>query len=162
MTRLLGRPIRRGAKRKGSTGIGRALAIGLGALAAVATSVLVLWIDRVVAWKEKSRLVRKSSRELEDRSFASLYVPEHTHIPTSRRTWREDRFTASAAHIRDPFVSLSFAAAATEKLLVGTSVCLIPQHDPSLVAKEPRQGTRNAGKLARIGQIQATDRGGLR
>src|SRR5262249_27173886 len=75
------------------------------------------------------------ARELEDRGFASLYVPEHTHIPTSRRTWREDRFTAGAAHIRDPFVSLSFAAAATEKLLVGTSVCLIPQHDPIATAK---------------------------
>jgi len=35
-------------------------AIGLGALAAVATSVLVLWMGRVVAWTEKSRLVRKS------------------------------------------------------------------------------------------------------
>jgi probable F420-dependent oxidoreductase len=75
------------------------------------------------------------ARELEDRGFASLYVPEHTHIPTSRRTWRPDHQTASHAHIRDPFVALSFAAATTKKLLVGTSVCLIPERDPIVTAK---------------------------
>jgi hypothetical protein len=40
--------------------VGTAQAIGLGVLAAVATSVLVLWMDRVIPWKEKAWLVRKS------------------------------------------------------------------------------------------------------
>lgn len=63
------------------------------------------------------------ARELESRGFASLYVPEHTHIPTSRRTplphGGKIHQTESFAHIHDPFVALSFAAAATQKLLVG-------------------------------------------
>lgn len=79
------------------------------------------------------------ARELESRGFASLYVPEHTHIPTSRRTplphGGKIHRTASYAHIHDPFVALSFAAAATKNLLVGTGVCLIPEHDPIVTAK---------------------------
>jgi probable F420-dependent oxidoreductase len=77
--------------------------------------------------------------ELESRGFASLYVPEHTHIPTSRRTpfphSGKIHQTESYAHIHDPFVALSFAAAATKKLLVGTGVCLIPERDPIVTAK---------------------------
>jgi probable F420-dependent oxidoreductase len=77
------------------------------------------------------------ARALEERGFASLYVPEHTHIPTSRRT----PFPAGGelpkrySHIRDPFVGLSFAAAATKKLLLGTGICLIPERDPIVTAK---------------------------
>ena len=65
--------------------------------------------------------ISELARELEERGFASLYVPEHTHIPTSRRTplphGGDIHRTQSYAHIHDPFVALSFAAAATEKLL---------------------------------------------
>ena len=74
---------------------------------------------------------------LEARGFASLYVPEHTHMPVSRRT----PFPAGGdlpkkyAHTHDPFVALSFAAAATKKLLLGTGICLIPEHDPIVTAK---------------------------
>ena len=77
------------------------------------------------------------ARALEERGFASLYVPEHTHIPISRRT----PFPAGGelpkrySHIRDPFVGLSFAAAATKKLLLGTGICLIPERDPIVTAK---------------------------
>jgi len=74
---------------------------------------------------------------LEARGFASLYVPEHTHIPVSRRT----PFPAGGelpkkyAHTHDPFVALAFAAAATKKLLLGTGICLVPEHDPIVTAK---------------------------
>ena len=57
------------------------------------------------------------ARALEERGFASLYVPEHTHIPVSRRS----PFPAGGelpkkySHTHDPFVGLSFAAAATEQ-----------------------------------------------
>jgi alkanesulfonate monooxygenase SsuD/methylene tetrahydromethanopterin reductase-like flavin-dependent oxidoreductase (luciferase family) len=83
--------------------------------------------------------ISELARELEERSFASLYVPEHTHIPTSRRTpfprGGDIHRTDSYAHIHDPFVALSFAAAKTKKLLVGTGVCLIPERDPIVTAK---------------------------
>jgi probable F420-dependent oxidoreductase len=74
---------------------------------------------------------------LEERGFASLYVPEHTHIPTSRRTPFPGggELPKRYSHIRDPFVALSFAAAATKKLLLGTGICLIPEHDPIVTAK---------------------------
>ena len=74
---------------------------------------------------------------LEARGFASLYLPEHTHIPVSRRS----PFPAGGelpkkySHTHDPFVALSFAAAATKKLLLGTGICLVPEHDPIVAAK---------------------------
>jgi probable F420-dependent oxidoreductase len=77
------------------------------------------------------------AEELERRGFESLFVPEHTHIPTSRRT----PFPAGGelpkryAHTHDPFVALSFAAAATTRLRVGTGICLIPERDPIVTAK---------------------------
>jgi probable F420-dependent oxidoreductase len=74
---------------------------------------------------------------LEERGFASLYVPEHTHIPTSRRTPFPGggELPARYSHIHDPFVGLSFAAAATKRLLLGTGICLIPERDPIVTAK---------------------------
>ena len=76
-------------------------------------------------------------RALEDRGFDSLFVPEHTHIPASRKT----PFPAGGdlpkryAHSHDPFVALSFAAAVTKKLKLGTGICLLPQRDPIVTAK---------------------------
>jgi probable F420-dependent oxidoreductase len=74
---------------------------------------------------------------LEDRGFGSLFVPEHTHIPTSRKTaFRRDReLPKEYMHTYDPFVALSFAAAATKTLQVGTGICLVPQRDPIVTAK---------------------------
>jgi probable F420-dependent oxidoreductase len=77
------------------------------------------------------------ARALEERGFASLYVPEHTHIPTSSRNPLPGggELPKRYSHIRDPFVGLSFAAAATKKLMVGTGICLIPERDPIVTAK---------------------------
>jgi probable F420-dependent oxidoreductase len=74
---------------------------------------------------------------LEARGFESLFVPEHTHIPLSRKS----PFPGGGdlprryAHTHDPFVALSFAAAATKKLRLGTGICLIPERDPIVTAK---------------------------
>ena len=77
------------------------------------------------------------AQALEARGFASLYVPEHTHIPTSRRTPFPSggELPKRYSHTHDPFVGLAFAAAATKKLLVGTGICLIPERDPIVTAK---------------------------
>src|SRR6202163_4285717 len=81
--------------------------------------------------------VRELARAAEDRGFESLFFPEHTHIPVSRRTPYPGGGELPKVywHTHDPFVSLSFAASATKKLLIGTGVCLIPQHDPIVTAK---------------------------
>jgi alkanesulfonate monooxygenase SsuD/methylene tetrahydromethanopterin reductase-like flavin-dependent oxidoreductase (luciferase family) len=60
------------------------------------------------------------ARELEARGFESLFVCEHTHIPVSRRTPFPGggELPKRYAHTHDPFVALSFAAAATHKLVL--------------------------------------------
>jgi probable F420-dependent oxidoreductase len=74
---------------------------------------------------------------LEVRGFESLFVPEHTHIPVSRKSPFPGggELPRRYAHTHDPFVALSFAAAATKRLLLGTGICLIPERDPIVTAK---------------------------
>ncbi|GGG28664.1 LLM class F420-dependent oxidoreductase [Caldovatus sediminis] len=81
--------------------------------------------------------IAELARALEDRGFESLFVCEHTHIPTSRRSPFPGggALPKRYAHTHDPFVALSFAAAATRRLLLGTGICLVPQHDPIVTAK---------------------------
>ena len=65
--------------------------------------------------------IEELARALEDRGFASLFVPEHTHIPISRKSpWPGGgELPKEYAHTLDPFISLSFAAAATTNLKIG-------------------------------------------
>lgn len=81
--------------------------------------------------------VRELAEALEARGFESLFVCEHTHIPVSRRTPFPSggELPKRYAHTHDPFVALSFAAARTRKLLLGTGVCLVTEHDPIVTAK---------------------------
>src|SRR6266700_5310 len=71
-------------------------------------------------------------RALEERGFESLWAPEHSHIPLSRRS----PFPQGGAlpkkyyDVMDPFETLAAAAAATETLKVATGICLIVQRDP--------------------------------
>ena len=78
------------------------------------------------------------ARELEARGYESLFVGEHTHIPTSRRSPYPGggELPRPYYHMADPFVSLMAAAAATERLLVGTGICVVVERDPITLAKE--------------------------
>ena len=78
------------------------------------------------------------ARAAEQRGFESLFVPEHTHIPASRRTpWPGGpSLPREYWHTLDPFVSLATAAAVTTRLKVGTGICLIIGRDPITTAKE--------------------------
>ena len=77
------------------------------------------------------------AKEAEARGFESLFVPEHTHIPTSRRSaWPGGaELPKEYWHTLDPFVALTAAAAATTKLRVGTGICLLTERDPLVTAK---------------------------
>jgi probable F420-dependent oxidoreductase len=82
--------------------------------------------------------IRELAPALEERGFESLFLPEHTHIPTSRISPWGDGSTPlppEYSHTHDPFVALSFAAAVTTNLKLGTGICLIPQRDPIVTAK---------------------------
>ena len=83
------------------------------------------------------------ARAVEDRGFDGLYLPEHSHIPISRRTpWPgsppgknlplPDYYT----RLYDQIVALSMAGAVTKHIELGTSVTLLPQHDPIWMAKQ--------------------------
>jgi probable F420-dependent oxidoreductase len=79
------------------------------------------------------------AREAEDRGYYSLYIPEHTHIPTSRRTsppTGDEVLGDEYLRSLDPYVALSAAAAVTDKIRLGTGIGLVAQHDPITLAKE--------------------------
>ncbi|MFJ3617880.1 LLM class F420-dependent oxidoreductase [Streptomyces iakyrus] len=78
------------------------------------------------------------ARELEDRGFAGLYLPEHTHIPVERTTPYPagGELPPEYGRTLDPFVALGQAAAVTERLGLGTGITLVAQHDPIDLAKQ--------------------------
>jgi probable F420-dependent oxidoreductase len=74
---------------------------------------------------------------VEEHGFESLWFTEHTHIPASRETPYPGggELPREYSHIHDPFVALTTAAAATERLRLGTGVCLVVERDPIVTAK---------------------------
>ncbi|MDX5564591.1 LLM class F420-dependent oxidoreductase [Streptomyces sp. ID05-04B] len=78
------------------------------------------------------------ARELEQRGFAGLYLPEHTHIPVERTTPYPAGGDLPREYGRtlDPFVALGQAAAVTQTLGLGTGITLVAQHDPIDLAKQ--------------------------
>ncbi|MCI0529621.1 MAG: LLM class flavin-dependent oxidoreductase, partial [Nitrospira sp.] len=88
----------------------------------------------------KSIDITKLAQKAEALGFESLWIPEHPIIPVHTET----RFPGAPdgiipefyRQLVDPFVALSAAAAATQRLKVATGICLIPERNPILVAKE--------------------------
>ena len=78
------------------------------------------------------------ARATEERGFDSLFVAEHTHIPLSRKSpWpRGGELPRRYYRTLDPFVTLTAAAIATERLLLGTGVTLVVERDLIITAKE--------------------------
>jgi probable F420-dependent oxidoreductase len=78
------------------------------------------------------------ARALEERGFESLWLPEHTHIPASRRSpWPGGAdLPKDYWHTHDLFVALTAAAVATTRLKVATGICLVIERDPIVMAKE--------------------------
>src|SRR5713101_7756339 len=77
------------------------------------------------------------AQALEARGFESVWAPEHSHIPTSRRSPYQagGELPKQYYDVMDPFVTLTAAAAATRTIKLGTGVCLIIQRDPIQTAK---------------------------
>jgi len=76
--------------------------------------------------------------EAEARGFESLWLPEHTHIPTSRKSpWPGGAELPKYYYdTYDPFLSLAAAAAVTKKIKLATGICLVVERDPIHTAKE--------------------------
>ncbi|WP_433679133.1 LLM class F420-dependent oxidoreductase [Nocardia sp. CA-119907] len=75
---------------------------------------------------------------LEDRGFESLFLPEHSHIPASRKSPAPGGGELPREYYRalDPFVTLGAVAAVTERLILGTGVTLLIQRDVIHTAKQ--------------------------
>jgi probable F420-dependent oxidoreductase len=73
----------------------------------------------------------------EEAGFSRVLLPEHTHIPANRRTPYPagGELPPEYARTFDPFVALSVMAAATERIRIGTGVCLVVERDPIITAK---------------------------
>jgi probable F420-dependent oxidoreductase len=74
----------------------------------------------------------------EERGFESMWLPEHSHIPTSRKSpWPGGPDLPKVYYdTYDPFVSLGAAAMLTKKIKLATGICLVVQRDPIHLAKE--------------------------
>jgi len=103
--------------------------------------------DRTIAPHELARAA-------EERGFDSLYLPEHTHIPVARTTPApatgaaggtgdvrlrgtngDETLPEEYARSLDPLIGLAMAAVTTERITLGTGVCLPAQHEPIATAK---------------------------
>lgn len=81
------------------------------------------------------------AKRAEDVGFESFFVPEHVFIPvhTASPAYRRDASEGIPdfyAHIVDPFMALARASAVTNTIKLGTGICLVPEHNPLLLAKE--------------------------
>lgn len=78
------------------------------------------------------------ARAVEERGLHSLYLPEHTHIPVSRRTpppTGDAELKDEYKRTLDPLVALAIAAGVTDRILLGTGIALIAQREPIVTAK---------------------------
>jgi probable F420-dependent oxidoreductase len=77
------------------------------------------------------------ARALEERGFESVWAPEHSHIPLSRKSAFAGggELPKQYYDVMDPFVTLASAAAVTRTIKLGTGVCLVIQRDTIQTAK---------------------------
>jgi len=77
------------------------------------------------------------ARDAEQRGFESLWLPEHTHIPVSRKTPYAGgvELPKEYAHTLDPFVALAAVATATKHIRLATGISLLIERDTITMAK---------------------------
>jgi probable F420-dependent oxidoreductase len=78
------------------------------------------------------------AKAAEERGLGSVFFPEHTHIPTSRKTPfpMGGELPKEYSHIHDLLVAMTAAAMATTRIKIGAGVCLVTEHDPIHLAKQ--------------------------
>jgi probable F420-dependent oxidoreductase len=76
----------------------------------------------------------------ESLGFESLWLPEHSimpvHVTTRYQGSPDGSIPPSMSDMGDPFVGLARASAVTKTLKLGTGICLVPERNPLLLAKE--------------------------
>ena len=88
----------------------------------------------------KSMDVAVLAQRAEALGFESFWLPEHPVVPvttTSKYGGTPDgSIPPFMMDMADPFISLARASAVTEKIKLGTSICLVPEHNPIAQAKQ--------------------------
>ena len=72
--------------------------------------------------------IRRAARQAEDLGFAEVWVSDHLAVPASA--------SYPPAFLYEPVVSLTWAAAATERIGLGTTVLVLPYRHPLHLSKE--------------------------
>lgn len=87
---------------------------------------------------DKSMQPIELAKAVEERGLDSLFVPEHTHIPTNSVSpfLPGGEIPEPYRRTYDPFVVLAACAAVTERISLGTGICLVSQRHPITLAKE--------------------------
>ena len=84
--------------------------------------------------------VAELAQACEGHGFESLWVPEHPAIPAGPKTpWPgspDGVIPQMYYECVDPFVALGRASSVTSTLKLGTGICLVPERNPILLAKE--------------------------
>src|ERR1700732_2042265 len=94
-------------------------------------------VGAAMFFADSSMAPAELGRALEERGFESVWAPEHSHIPLSRKSSFPSggELPKQYHDVMDPFVTLAAAAVATKTLKIGTGVCLIIQRDTIQTAK---------------------------
>src|SRR6266446_1209899 len=94
-------------------------------------------IGAAMFFTEYSMGAGELAEALEARGFESVWAPEHSHVPLSRKSPFPSggELPKQYGEVMDPFVTLSAAAAVTKTVKLGTGVCLVVQRDPIQTAK---------------------------
>ena len=93
------------------------------------------------------------AKAIEERGLDSLFFPEHTHIPASRRSPYPagGDLPKEYSHTYDPFVAFGACAGATERIKLGTGICLVVERDVLTLAKEIASIDRISGGRFMLG-----------
>jgi probable F420-dependent oxidoreductase len=80
--------------------------------------------------------ITELARIVEEAGLESLFLTEHSHVPASRVDLVAGDRPGEDARLLDQFTALGAAAACTSRLLLGTGICIAPQHDTIALAKQ--------------------------
>jgi len=85
--------------------------------------------------------IRLLAENCERLGFGTIWAPEHVVLfdryPDTKYPYSEDGAFGAPSTVdwTDPFVALSYAAARTSRIRLATGICLVPEHNPLVLAK---------------------------
>lgn len=94
----------------------------------------------IIAWLTKHTVdPATAARACEAAGFESFFMAEHPVMPVEIKTrplGGDEKIPDFYPHLMDPFLGLASAASVTYRIKLGTGICLVPERDPKMLAKE--------------------------